>query len=156
MTWGDIQNSFFTEDADKFGEHLIKLANQKRLDGTTQGRAFLEQLENYPQEEIPPNCIPSIVQALFDVGEQLLCPEDESKSIFNLVNEVIISRFILRLLRRFEEPVRFEVLKKAITQGKALAIINHEIATLKEQQGQYDSDTFNLEHEWLVNARDFK
>ena len=144
------------EDAEKFGEHLIKLANQKRLDGTTQVRAFLEQLENYPEQEIPLSSIPSIVQALFDVGEQLLCPEEESQSIFNFGNEVIISRFLWRLLPRLEEPARFKVLKKAITQGKALAIINHELTTLKEQQSQYGSDTFNLEEEWLVNPRDFK
>ncbi|MBD0301780.1 MAG: NTPase KAP, partial [Tolypothrix sp. T3-bin4] len=64
--------------------------------------------------------------------------------------------FISRLLRRLEEPVRFEVLKKAISQGKALAIINHEIAILKEDESQYASDTFNLKEEWLVNPRDFK
>ena len=144
------------EDKDKFGEHLIKLANQKRLDGTTQVRAFLEQLENYPQQEIPVNYIPSIVQALFDVGEELLCVEDESQSIFDLGNKVIISRFILRSLRRLEEPVRFEMLKKAISQGKANSIISHEIATLKEQQSKYSSDKFNLEDEWLVNAQHLK
>lgn len=143
------------EDKDKFKEHLIKLANQKRLDGTTEVRAFLEKLENYPQEEIPVNDISSIVQALFDVGEELLCAEDKSQSIFDFGNEVIISRFILRLLRRLEESVRFEVLKKAITQGKANSIINQEIATLKEQQSQY-ADTFNLEEEWLVNAQHLK
>jgi predicted KAP-like P-loop ATPase len=144
------------EDADKFGEHLIKLANQKRLDGTTQVRAFLEQLENYPEQEIPVNYIPSIVQALFDVSEQLLCAEEKYQSIFNFGNEVIISRFISRSLRRLDEPSRFEVLKKAISQGKALTIISHEIATLKEQQSKYSSDKFNLENEWLVNAQHFK
>lgn len=144
------------EDADKFREHLIKLANQKRLDGTTQVRAFLEKLENYPQEEIPVNYIPSIVQAFFDLNEELLCAEDESQSIFDLGNEVIISRFISRSLRRLEEPVRFQVLKKAITQGKALTIISHEIATLKEQQSKYGSDKFNLEEEWLLNAQHLK
>jgi hypothetical protein len=59
-------------------------------------------------------------------------------------------------LRRLEEPARFEVLKKAISQGKANSIISHEIATLKEQQSQYGSDTFNLEEEWLVNAQHLK
>ena len=143
------------EDTD-IGEHLIKLANQISLDGTTQVRAFLEQLENYPEQEIPVNYIPSIVQALFDIDEELLSPQDESKSLFSFGNEVIMSRFILRSLRRLEEPVRFEVLKKAISQGKALTIISHEIATLKEQQSKYDSDKFNLEEEWLVNAQHLK
>jgi hypothetical protein len=31
-----------------------------------------------------------------------------------------------------------------------------KLTTLKEQQSQYGSDTFNLEEEWLVNPRDFK
>ena len=63
---------------------------------------------------------------------------------------------ISQLLRRIDETSRFELLKKAITQGKALAIINYEIATLKEQQSQYGADKSNLKQEWLVNAQHLK
>lgn len=144
-------------DADKFRDYLIELAKQKRPDGTTQARVFLEEMENYTEQKIPVNCIPSIVQALFDVSEQLLlCHEDRCNGILDFGDEVIISRLLSQLLRRIEEASRFELLKKAITQGKGLAIINYEIATLKEQQSKYGTHKSNLEEEWLVNAQHLK
>lgn len=143
-------------EADAFRDHLIKLAKQKRPDGTTQVRVFLEQLENYPEQDIPVNYIPSIVEALFDVSEQLLLSQDdESQGILDLGYEIIIRRFISKFLRRVDEKSRFELLKKAITHGKGLAIVNHEIATLK-QQSKYDQHKSNLAEVWLVNPKHLK
>lgn len=143
------------ENTEKFRNYLIELTKQKLPSGTTQARVFIEQLENFT-EEIPVNYIPSVVEALFDVSEQLLSQDDESNSILAFSNEVIISRCISQLLRQINETSRFELLKKIITQGKALPIINHEIAILKEQQSQYDTDKSNYEEKWLVNAQHLK
>ncbi|MDZ7956049.1 P-loop NTPase fold protein [Nostoc sp. DedQUE09] len=142
-------------NTEKFRNYLIELAKQKLPNGTTQARVFIEQLEN-STEEIPVNYIPSVVEALFDVSEQLLSQDDESHSILAFSNEVIISRCISQLLRQINETSRFELLKKVIIQGKALPIINHEIAILKEQQSQYDTDKSNYEEKWLVNAQHLK
>ncbi len=142
-------------DPDKFRTYFAELAKQKFPGGTTQARVFLEQLENYAKQEIPVNDIPSFVEALLDVSEQLLLsPDDEFNGIFDFGNKVIISRCISKFLRQIDENSRFELLKKAIIQGKALPIINHEIAKLKEQQSQYVTD--NYEEEWLVNAQHLK
>ncbi|MCC5659985.1 AAA family ATPase [Nostoc sp. XA010] len=143
------------ENTEKFRNYLIELAKQKLPNGTTQARVFIEQLENSP-EEIPVNYIPSVVEALLDISEELLSQHDESHSILAFGNEVIISRCISQLLHQINEISRFELLKKVITQGKALPIINHEIATLKEQQSQYGSDKSNYEAKWLVNAQHLK
>ncbi|MEH2001586.1 MAG: P-loop NTPase fold protein [Nostoc sp.] len=144
-------------DTEKFRNHLIELAKQKLPGGTTQVRVFIEELENSTEQEIPVNYIPSVVEALFDVSEQLsLCQDDESNGILDFRDEVIINRFILRLLRQVDETSRFDLLKKAITQGKALAIVDHEIGTLKEQKSQYGADKITLEEEWLVNAQHLK
>ncbi|MFN6480214.1 KAP family NTPase [Nostoc sp. DedQUE07] len=143
------------ENREKFRNSLIELTKQKLPNGTTQARVFIERLEN-STEEIPVNYIPSVVEALFDVSEQLLSQDDESHSILAFSNEVIISRCISQLLRQINETSRFELLKKVITQGKALSIINHEIAILKEQQSQYGTDKSNYEEKWLVNAQHLK
>ncbi|MBD2728874.1 AAA family ATPase [Nostoc sp. FACHB-892] len=143
------------ENTEKFRNYLIELTKQKLPNGTTQARVFIEQLEN-STEEIPVNYIPSVVEALFDVSEQLLSQDDESHSILAFSNEVIISRCISQLLRQINETSRFELLKKVITQGKALPIINHEIAILKEQQSQYGTDKSNYDEKWLVNAQHLK
>jgi predicted KAP-like P-loop ATPase len=144
-------------DPEKFRNNLIELAKQKLPNGTTQARVFIEQLENSTEPEISVNSIPSVLEALFDVSEQLsLCQDDESNGILDFGDEVIISRFILRLLRKIDEASRFYLLKKAITQGKALPIVNQEIAILKEQQSQYDADKSTLKEEWLLNAQHLK
>ena len=143
-------------DADKFKEYLSRLVKQKHQGGKTQTRVFIEQLEN-SIEEIPVTVIPAIVETLFDASEQVLLGQEvNNNDIFDFGNEVIIGRCISCLLRRIEEPKRFELLKTVINQGKGLAIINQEIAAIKEQQSKNSSDTFDLEEESLVNAEHLK
>lgn len=138
-------------DPKEFGEKLVELANQIRPDGTTQVRAFLEKLEDYTEKEIHADSIPSVVTAFFDVGEQLLRPEDEPTTIFDFGNEIRISRIVSQLLHRLEEPARFEVLKTAISQGQALSIIESEVTNLAKLQDPNNSDTSLPEEEWLIS-----
>ncbi|MEA5602871.1 KAP family NTPase [Nostoc sp. UHCC 0252] len=146
----------FIGNPEKFRNHLIELTKQKLPGGITQARLFIEQLENSTEQEIPINYIPPVVEALFDVSDQLSLCQDDSNNILAFGDELIISRFILRLLHQIDEISRFELLKKAINQGKALAIINHENKTLKEQKSQYSIGKFSLEREGLVNAEHLK
>lgn len=159
---GELSNSEMkailasAQDAKAFGESLVELANQKIFDGTTQVRAFLERLEDYTENEIPLDCIPSIVQAFFDVGDQLLCPEDEPSGIFDFGNDIRIGRVIEQLLRRLEEPARFEVLKQAMSNGNALSTIVREVASLSQQQGKCGAEQPSPEEEWLISAQHLK
>ncbi|WP_445633931.1 hypothetical protein [Nostoc sp. DSM 114161] len=57
---------------------------------------------------------------------------------------------------RIDERSRFDLLKKAITQNKALAVIDRQIETLKEQQSQYSADKYNDEEEYLLNVQHLK
>ncbi|WP_246275595.1 KAP family NTPase [Brasilonema bromeliae] len=144
-------------DPKLFGKKLIELSEQIRPDSTTQVRAFLEKLEDSTLNEIPTDCIASIVQALFDVGEELLRSDDEPHTtMFDFGNEIRIHRIILRLLCRLDEAARFEVLKTSMAQGKALSIITKELENLNEQQEEYSSDIFNLEDEELISAQHLK
>jgi len=144
------------KDAKAFGENLVELAHQKRSDGTTQVRAFLERLEDYPEKEIPTDCIPSIVKALFDVGDQLLPPEDEPHGMFDFGNDIRIERLISRLLRRIDEQARFETLKEAISNGNALSIIVREVAALGQEQGKYGAEEFIPAEECLQSVEHLK
>ncbi|MDZ8107560.1 MAG: P-loop NTPase fold protein [Nostoc sp. DedQUE12a] len=143
-------------NTEKFRYHLRELAKQKLPGGTTQVRVFIEELENYTEQEIPLNYIPSVVEALFDVSEELLSQNDEYNGILHFGNEVIISRSISQLLCRIDEASRFELLKKAVIQNQALAVISYQLERLKEQQSQYGADKFNHEKEWLVNPQHLK
>ena len=141
------------DDAEEFGKKLIELSLEKRPDGTTQVRTFLEMLDDNIDEEIRVESISTVVQALFDVGDQLMCPEDEPTTIFDFSNEMIISRIISHLLSKLQEPARFQVLKAASSQGKALSIIVNQVETLAEQQIQSDSDASILDEVYLISPQ---
>ncbi len=141
-----------TYNAEVFGAILVELAGQKHPDGTTRVRAFLERFQDYTGKEIPLEHIPSVLQALFDVGDQLLRPEDEPRGIFGFGNAVRIERIIRRLLLRLDEPSRFEVLRRAISNGKAIAIIVREVVTLGQQHGKYGSEQPRPEEEKLITV----
>lgn len=142
-------------DAELFGKKLIELSEQIRPDGTTQIRAFLEKLEESTLKEIPTDCIPSVVEALFAVGEELLRSEDEPQTtMFDFGNEVRINRIILRLLYRLDQAARFELLKASIVQGKAIII--KELENLDKQQRVYNSDIFHFHDEELISTKYLK
>ena len=109
-------------DANSFGAKLVALSKQIRPDGMTRVRAFLDQLEGYTDQEIPKEHIPSFLQALFRVGDKLLRPEDEARNLLDSGNDIRIGRNICRLLRRVEEPERFEMLRHAIEASDSLAV----------------------------------
>ncbi|HEY9602683.1 MAG TPA: P-loop NTPase fold protein [Allocoleopsis sp.] len=138
-------------NAKAFGKKLLELAEQERPDGTTRVRAFLEQLEDFTQTDIPLNCIPTVVKALFDVGDQLLRPEDERQGMFDFGNDMRIGRISWQLLRRFDELERFEILKE-VSNGKAFSMIVREVAILGQQQGKFGSTRPKPEEEWIVTT----
>ena len=140
------------QDAKVFGESLVELANQKRPDGTTQVRAFLERLDD-TQIEIPKDSIESILQALFNVGDRLLRPEDEPCGLFDFGNGMRIHRIIWQLLRQRNEPARFEVLKQAMSNGNALSTIVREVVFLGQQQGKYGAEESSLKEEGLISEQ---
>jgi len=138
------------KDPKAFGAKLMELANQKNLNGTTRVRVFLELLYDYAEKEIPSDCIPSVIQALFDVGDQLLRPEDEPRGLLDFGNDVRIGRVIWQLLQRLTEPERFETLREAIAKGNAIATIVREIAVLGQQHGKYGTNQREPEDETLI------
>lgn len=160
---GDLSNTkmkailALANDGKAFGEKLIELANQKRPDEMTQVRIFLERLEDYTEKEISLDCIPSIVQALFNVGDQLLRSEDENRGMFDFGNNIRIGRIIYQLCRRLDEPKRFEVLKEAILNGNALSTIVHKVAVFGQEQGKHVLDNARRpEKEWSVSVEHLK
>jgi predicted KAP-like P-loop ATPase len=124
-------------DSDAFGTALVQLSTQLRPDGTTRVRAFLERLPDYTEQGIPSEAITPILKALFEVGDNLLRPEDENRGMFDFGNDIRIGRVVWQLLRRLDEPRRYEALKDAISHGQAISTIVSEIATLGQQHGRY-------------------
>lgn len=139
---GDISNHemkatlSLVSDANTFAAKLLEFVEQKRPDGTTKARSFLDRFMDY-YEQIPVDAIPSVIQALLEVGDNLLVPEDESRGFLEDSNEIRILRIILHLLPRLAEEVRFKILSDAMARGLALSTIVHTASSLARQHGKY-------------------
>ena len=103
-----------------FSARLLDLAAQVRLDGRNRLNAFLERLLDYTGKEIAPESIPSILLSLLDVGDQLLEPEDMPMGRLHIGNDQRIAQIIWQLLQRLPAETRFDVLRQAITKGRAV------------------------------------
>ncbi len=128
-----------TSDPNTFGRHLIELAEQMRPDGTTRVREVLERLQDYTEENIPTDHIAAIIEAILDVGDQLLLPQDDKRGLFDFGNGMRMERVMFQLFRRLDRERREEILKRAIMRGHALSIKVDLISTLGQQHGKYGS-----------------
>jgi predicted KAP-like P-loop ATPase len=121
----------------EFSARLLELAAQARPDGFTRLHAFLERVMDYTGKEILVESIPSIFLSLFDVGDLFIRPEDEGSGKLPIGNDQRLSQVILQLLRRLPWDGRFEALRQAITQGRAIFVsarIVVELGKLSDKQ----------------------
>ena len=141
-------------DSKAFGELLLKYADQIRSDGSSRVRAILEHLQDYTTKDIHKEDIPAIISTFFYIGDSLLLKCDERGGIFDVGNDIRISRLIYQLLRRIDEATRFEIISSAIESGSAIALITYETVIWGQEHGKFGNDeanpvedrTFTAEH----------
>jgi predicted KAP-like P-loop ATPase len=148
-----VTNLALTENIEAFGNKLLELSRQHRPDGSTRVSTFLERLQDYTLKDIPKQRIPVILQALFNVGDELLVPEDESRGLFGWSNDIRIGRIMFQLLKRFEtQEERFKVLEEVFSSGHAVSMIVSEVTTLGQQHGKYSGQA-QPDSECLISAK---
>ncbi|MFZ2053358.1 MAG: hypothetical protein WAU81_04095, partial [Candidatus Aminicenantales bacterium] len=126
------------ENSEAFGKKLVQLTKTHRPDGSTKLSALLEKMEDYTEEDIPVEHISNILTAFFNIGDELLVPEDEPRGIFSWGNRTRIGRIMNKLLKRYKsEEERFSVLRESILKGRAVSIIVSRVTTLGQQHGKY-------------------
>ena len=141
------------EDSKAFGNKLIELSQQTRPDGSTRVSAFLERLKDYTEKYILEEHIPEVLQAIFNVGDELLLPADEGRSLFSWGNDTRINRIAFQLIKRYEsQEERFKILKKVFSKGHAVSIIIGEVYTLGWQHGKYGGKKMP-EEECIVSGK---
>jgi predicted KAP-like P-loop ATPase len=92
---------------------------------------------DYTGKEIAVESIPSIFLSLFDVGDQFIRSEDEGSGKLPIGNDQRVAQIILQLLRRLPWENRFDALRQAIIQGRAVfmsAKIVMELGRLSNKQ----------------------
>lgn len=116
----------------EFCQALIRAKAERRPDGLSKARALLERLMDHVGNDIPDEHIPTIIQALFDVGDSLIDPADE-RGMFDPGNISRASRPVYHLLKRLPTDQRSSVLKAAIKVGHALVVQAWVIQALDEE-----------------------
>ena len=104
-----------------FGNALVQAMKEKRPDGLSKARALLERLMDHVEKDIPDTQIPTVIQALLNVGDALNDPADE-RGMFDLGNVSRASRPVYHLLKRVGADQRAGVLERAIQSGNAVAV----------------------------------
>jgi predicted KAP-like P-loop ATPase len=115
-----------------FGNALVRAKEEKRPDGLSKARALLERLMDHVEKDIPDAQIPSVIQALLDVGDALIDPADEH-GMFDLGNVSRASRPVYHLLKRVGVDQRAGVLDSAIRSGNAIAVQSWLLKALDEE-----------------------
>ena len=94
---------------------------------------FFERMKDYIQE-IPENRVYNILQALFDIGDEIL-------NVWH-IRWWLIDEIILPLLRRLNsQKERFTVLKKLFSDGHSISIIIRTIVPLGREYGRYRANS---------------
>jgi predicted KAP-like P-loop ATPase len=154
---GDISESekklafSLANDPGAFGEKLVEFANQIRPDGTTKVRKFLDELADYARELLPIQNAPSVIGALFDIGDDLLKIEDQARGMLDFGNDMRIGRVVRQLLLSLQQPQGFEVLINSISKGAAISTMVHVVGVMGIQHGKYSGDAPKPLEERLVN-----
>ena len=82
-----------------FGNALVMAKEEKSPDGSSKARALLERLMDHVEKDIPDAHIPSVIQALLNIGDALIDPADE-RGMFDFGNVSRVSRPVYHLLKR--------------------------------------------------------
>lgn len=117
---------------DAFKDALARAKSEKRPDGLSKVRALLERLMDHIQSEIPEEQIPTMVESLLDVGDDLIDPDDE-RGMFDFGNVSRVTRPAYHLLKRKDRAERPLVLETAIRSGHALAVQCRLLSALEEE-----------------------
>lgn len=139
-------------DETAFASNLIALAQDRSSDGSTLLPTYLEHLRDYA-DDIPVECLPGVVRAVYDVGDNLLIREDTGGGMFGDSNEIRIMQLLYRVLRRMSKPERSALIRTAIAEGHALALAAHEVAVYAQEQGELGAQG-RIEDDQTVSADD--
>nr|WP_256332569.1 P-loop NTPase fold protein [Stutzerimonas stutzeri] len=142
-----------------FGNALVQAKKERRPDGMSKARALLERLMDHVEKDIPDAHIPTVIQALFDVGDALIDPADE-RGMFDFGNVSRASRPVYHLLKRLSAVRRADVLEAAMRAGRAVAVqswllkaLDEEVEKAQEATLLTADEVIRLKSVWLERIR---
>lgn len=136
-----------------FEKKLLELSKQKLSTGQSRLTLVLDRLRDYGFSNIPKENVPNIVSAFFDIGDKLLIPGDEKLEMFALDNSERIGRILWVLLDRKTKEENFKIIKNAVENGSALAIMTREIRVFSQQHGRNEGKIESEEQRFLTETQ---
>lgn len=152
-----------TQSSASFAKVLEAAAGVKGADGVSKVPALLDRFMDHVAKEVDAADVQPIIEALFDVSDQLLSREDRDAGMFGLGNETRVGRIAYHLLKKVEPAQRAALLIRALDKGKALRCSQYLIVSLAQEaekaaKGEGDSlvpvvEAQALKAAWCVRVR---
>lgn len=136
-------------DAKAFSKRLLDLTRERRADGHTRATSLLTRLRDYAEKDIPEAAIPTVLDALFDAGDELVRAGKPTTSPLDLGDEFRVGALVHILLRRLPKEHRASVLKPIFSERAGLVTMVRELVYLGGQHGKWGRNAANEEERLL-------
>ncbi len=152
---GDISEADFSAtmsllpNSEAFGNKLRELASQTRPDGISRLQIFLRRMENSGQKVIPNEHIEPFLQAVYFIGDELLCEliENERPGFADFHNAEPIQRLTSRILKRLStQQDRFDILNRIFSHASALFTLMHHVFCFSQEHSTNTERTVAVAH----------
>ena len=130
-----------SSDRERLSTWFYELVEKKLSTGRSELTVVLNRITDY-FDELNHDQIKNILLVCFDIGDDLLIPEDEQEGMFSLGgNGGSLGHIVYRLLPQLDEKMRFDTLKEAYFNGNAVYLMCREVVIFGQQNGKYGSDS---------------
>jgi len=118
----------------------------------TRVSTFLERMEDFTGD-IPEPQMQGLIGLFFRIADQLSLPHDEGKHLFDIFdNPTRFGRLIFQLLKRVDEPRRFDLLNNAIQESNSVSFIVRQVTVLGQQHGKHTNNEPRPEGDRLLSS----
>jgi predicted KAP-like P-loop ATPase len=116
---------------------LTSASKIKRPGGASKAREYLDRLHDL-EDEITPEAAAGLLNALFEIGDILLCPEDEQGGMTAIPNRWRMMWTVNHLLNRIPLGEHSTLLWSASTNGKAVGLIAYVTTVIESHLAKPD------------------
>lgn len=142
VTRADIDDLLAAANVAEMFAHALRAAlEQKTARGTSKARALLERLMDHVTDGLKASHVRPVVDALLDMGDELLIKTERLPGEFDFGNESRVTRVVYHLLKKLDQADRVDVISSAMQKGRALRCSQYLVRALvaeveKEAKGE--------------------
>ena len=144
---GDVSEAEFqtimslVPEVKAFGDRLKKLASEKRPDGVSRLRVFLNRLEKTSQKIVPDEHIEPFLHAIYSIGDELVLKADcDEQGVLKDDTKKIIQSLAKKALKQLRtQDERWEVLDKIFRESGALFTMAFHVDCFGQEHEKNDS-----------------